>query len=867
MTNEEFHRLPLNIEPINYVLTLKPNLNDFVFGGEVEIEIKIKTETNQILLNSIELEFDKATLDYKLYKIDSESIKFCEKSEVATINFKETLEPGIAILIIKFTGILNEKLKGFYRSVYQLPSGEQKYAAVTQFEAIDARRAFPCWDEPSRKATFDVRIIAGADQTVVSNMPLIESHVVDSKLRKFIFSRSPRMSTYLLAFIIGEFDFVEGFDKNGILIRVYTPVGKKEFGKYALNVSLKTIPFYTDYFSIGYPLPKLDLIAIGEMSPGAMENWGLITYREDCLLLDPENSSLETKRYVATIVGHEIAHQWFGNLVTMEWWTDLWLNEGFASWIEYLCVDHVTPEFDIWTHFVATDYQSALELDSLKTSHPIEVKVDAPSEIDEIFDAISYCKGATTIRMLHDYIGDEAYRRGLYTYLEKYKFSNAVTENLWQHLGDASQKPVYELMQLWTKQTGYPVVQVSKSINSNNEVILKLSQRRFFVNGSIPDETEDYLWKIPIKILTKSSYPNVYNEFLLERRNDEVNIGHISELGWIKLNKNSIGIYRTQYSTEMLFALIEPVKTKILHATDRLGLQDDVFNLAQAGLLSTVDILKFFESYVDEEESTVWKGLLGNLGALYTLLLQTDFSHRFSSFLKKLLKPISKKLGWNVIPGENNLQSICRSTVLKVLGKIGDEETIDEAKRRFSNHLNGDLISADLRTAVYTAVLADANEELVDKFIQLHDKCDFQEEKVRLACALGVVKDKKLIEKILKFAISPSVRSQDSVSVIESIACSMTSRYSQAIAWEFVKNNWAFLNSRYSTGFMIMDLVKATTEGFSSKEMYDDVKEFFISNPTPGAIRTIQQSLENILKNEAWLKRDEKILKEFLSLY
>jgi len=466
-------------------------------------------------------------------------------------------------------------------------------------------------------------------------------------------------------------------------------LAKKELGRFALEVAVKTLPFYTEYFKISYPLPKLDLIAIADFAAGAMENWGLVTYRETALLVDPKNSSLISKQTVAIVVGHELAHQWFGNIVTMEWWTHLWLNEGFASWIEYLCVDHCLPELDIWTHFVTSDYCRALELDSLKNSHPIEVPVGPPSEVDEIFDAISYSKGASTIRMLHNYIGDEAFRTGLHNYLEKFKYKNAVTEDLWEALSQASNKPVNDLMQLWTKQTGYPFIDVSFYLNDKSETILKLKQERFFSNGAKPTQEEKYLWKVPITIVTKSSFPNVHRQILMENESEEVNCGILQSNEWIKLNKNTVGLYRTNYSPEMLNNLVILIKEQSIHPTDRLGLQSDVFALSQAGLMSASQVLKFVEAFAFEENVTVWKDLLNNLLNLSHLLLNTNYHNEFQSFIIRLLKPISKKLGWDAKEGENCLNAMCRATILRTLGINGDQETINEAKRRFDLHLSG----------------------------------------------------------------------------------------------------------------------------------------------------------------------------------
>ncbi|KAG8140073.1 hypothetical protein E2320_002801 [Naja naja] len=381
-------------------------------------------------------------------------------------------------LKIDFVGELNDKMKGFYRSKYITSSGDTRFAAVTQFEATDARRAFPCWDEPAIKATFDISLVVPKDRNITDRMPYPD----DENLVEVKFARTPVMSTYLVAFVVGEYDFVETRTTDGVLIRVYTPVGKAEQGKFALEVAAKTLPFYKDYFNVPYPLPKIDLIAIADFAAGAMENWGLVTYRETALLIDPKNSCSSSRQWVALVVGHELAHQWFGNLVTMEWWTHLWLNEGFASWIEYLCVDHCFPEYDIWTQFVSADYTRAQELDALDNSHPIEVNVGHPSEVDEIFDAISYSKGASVIRMLHDYIGDEDFRKGMHLYLTKFQHKNASTEDLWGSLEDASGKPIAAVMNTWTKQMGFPLVYIEGEQQEDNKV-LKLVQKKFCASG------------------------------------------------------------------------------------------------------------------------------------------------------------------------------------------------------------------------------------------------------------------------------------------------------------------------------------------------------------------------------------------------
>ncbi|XP_032890815.1 puromycin-sensitive aminopeptidase isoform X1 [Amblyraja radiata] len=859
-----FERLPTDVSPENYALCLKPDLVDFTFEGKLEASVEVRQATNQIVMNCADIDIITASyVPEGGQEINATGFNYQNEDEKVTLSFPSALQKGNGTLKIDFVGELNDKMKGFYRSKYTTSSGETHFAAVSQFEPTDARRAFPCWDEPSIKATFDITLIVPKDKIALSNMNVTERNPYpdDDDLVEVKFAKSPIMSTYLVAFVVGEYDFVEAKSSDGILVRVYTPIGKAEQGKFALEVAAKTLPFYGEYFNIPYPLPKIDLIAIADFAAGAMENWGLVTYRETALLIDPKNSCSSSKQWVALVVGHELAHQWFGNLVTMEWWTHLWLNEGFASWIEYLCVDHCFPEYDIWTQFVSVDYTRALELDALDSSHPIEVAVGHPAEVDEIFDTISYSKGASVIRMLHNYIGDVDFRKGMHVYLTTFQNRNATTEDLWRSLEQASGKPINAIMSSWTKQMGFPLIYVEEK-QEGDDRILKISQKKFCASGTYGGSDCPH-WMVPISICTSEDVSCDNVKVLLDQPEMTITVKNVKPHQWIKLNPGTVGFCRIQYDPTMLERLLSSVQNLALPPVDRLGLQNDLFSLARAGIVSTVEALKVMEAFVNEPNYTVWSDISTNLGTLSTLLSHTDFLEELQEFIVDLFSYIGLKLGWDPKHGEGHLDALLRSLILGMLGKAGHQPTIEEARRRFKDHVEGRLVlSADLRSPVYLTVLKHGDATTLETMLKLHNQTDLQEEKVRIERLLGTILHPDLVQKVLTFAMSEEVRPQDTVFVLGGV--SSGSLMGRKAAWKFLKDNWEELYNRYQGGFLISRLIKLTVDGFTGDKMAADVKSFFETHPAPAAERTIQQSCENILLNGAWLKRDAEAIQQYL---
>ncbi|KAH7980868.1 hypothetical protein HPB49_019741 [Dermacentor silvarum] len=672
-------------------------------------------------------------------------------------------------------------------------------------------------------------------------------------LRVVTFATTPKMSTYLVAFVLGEYDYVEGTSDDGVLVRIYTPKGKSEQGNYALEVATRALPYYKNYFGIAYPLPKMDLIAVPDLAAAAMENWGLVTHP-----FDGQNYSRSRATCLrVNVFAQAVAWELLTTPVHVEWWTHLWLNEGFASFIEFLCVDHLFPKYQIWTQFVTDCYAQAMELDALQNSHPIEVPVRHPSDIDEIFDDISYHKGASVIRMLHNYIGDAKFREGMNLYLTKHKYGNTTTEDLWHCLGEVCHVPVEAIMNTWVKQKGYPVISVTSCQDGDSRVMM-LTQEKFNADGKATKDGS--LWMVPISITTSSAPNTIMKQFLLEHSSSVLILDGVTSADWVKINVGTVGCYRAMYGPQMLSQLIPAVESKTLPPLDRLGLQSDLFALVQSGHKSTVDMLRLMKAYVEEDNYTVWNSINSCLGKLNQLLSHTDIQPLLHLYGRRLLASIFSKLGWDPKPDESHLATLLRSTVIDRLARFKDPDVLAEARKRLDAHIAGKaIIPADIRGAVYQAAASVADRKLYNEFLKLYRSTDLQEEKNRLSAALAGVTSPELIQATLEFALSDEVKSQDAVFVI--IYCALTA-VGRDLTWRFFENNKDAVRKRYGSGFLIARL--CITENFATEEKALEIELFFSQNYFPGVERVVQQSLENIRLNAAWIARDSDKVRQFL---
>ena len=861
MAESDSVMLPKNVRPVHYRLTLTPDLAEATFCGHVSIDLEVLEPTDTVVLNSIDLDVASGSLRLADGSECECEVTLDNDEETASFRFGSALPAGPATLDISFTGVLNDKLRGFYRSRYVDASGEERYLATTQFEATDARRAFPCWDEPALKASFQVTLVVPSDLRAVSNTPVERECDVSGGMRRVEYAKTPVMSTYLLAFVVGDLRSIERRADNGTLIRVWATPGNEDKGEFALDVSCRLLAYFNDYFGIPYPLEKLDHLAIPDFAAGAMENWGAITYREPALLVDPDESSVATRRRVAAIVSHEMAHMWFGDLVTMGWWNDLWLNESFASWMGDKAVDSIFPDWQVWTEFVSNDTNEALSLDGLKSSHPIEQEVTHPAEIGQLFDAISYSKGGSVLRMLENFLGAETFRKGINSYLDRHQYRNAATRDLWDALGEASGQPVAEMMDSWVQQTGYPVLNVG-SRRSGDSLEVTASQSRFVYEHLIdPDDADDTSWRVPLNVTTSAG--EAPEPVLMSQRHGTISVPAPDGDAWVKVNPEQTGFYRVNYTGEGWAGLRTAIEQATVSSIDRLGLQDDAFALSRAGYMAVSELLDLARAYVNETEYAVWSDLSANMGSLDNLLADQPYHDDFRAYAMGVFQAAGRMIGWDARPGDGELDALLRSTLLSSLGRYGDQDTLDEAARRFGRFADsGEAVHPDIRDVVLGLAARRGGKAVFDRQWDMYLAAGSEEEKVRFLRAIAHADDEDLLDELLRRSLTPDVRVHNTISVVTSVA---SNRRGKDLAWRFLKENWDELDRRYGEGgFGLMRLV-SLTQRFSTQQMHDEVEVFFAAHPAPAAERTVRQSLERIRLNAAWLESNAAEVGNYLA--
>ena len=832
MSVEKSHRLPDTVIPVRYELKLTPDLSAWTFAGEEKVTLQVREAVREIILNAAELELQSVSLETAAGKILPGHAVFDSANERAVLSFAETVPAGAAELRIEFSGILNDKLHGFYRSTYKGADGQDKPLASTQFESTDARRAFPCWDEPAFKAVFQVTLVVDNKLAAISNARLInETPLPGTDKKEVVFADSMKMSTYLVAFIVGEFEATEPVMIGDAPLRVCAVPGKKHLTPLAIDIGKASLEHFSSYYGIPYPGDKLDLIAIPDFASGAMENLGAITFRETALLVDAERATRAELERVADVVSHENAHMWFGDLVTMKWWNGLWLNEAFATFMEMLAVDAWKPEWRRWDSFTVSR-AAAMQVDGLKSTRPIEFPVERPEEAAGMFDILTYEKGASVLRMLEQYLGAEAFRDGIRLYLRRHAYDNAETTDLWDALEESTKKPVRALMDSWIFQAGYPLISVEKAPRG-----LRLTQRmfRYLQDGSAPERR----WHVPIFLRAATDAGVIEKIILLSENEQSLDLG--GPVQWAVVNAGAHGFYRSRYDGELLATLKSALPAR-LSPVERFSLVNDAWAATLAGLASLSDYLDLIALLSDENDLNVWTTVIG-AGYHLERILDDRQSTELRSRMRALLAPAAARFGWKRREGDSDLESQLRGDLINALGVLGDEpECQSRVHELFALYeTSPDQVERNLIPALVSIVAHTGTAAEYDKFYRRFKNAETPQEETRFLFALANFRAPELIEKTLELTINGEVRTQNSPYLMRGILLNKAARER---AWAFLKARWDEMSRQYPDN-AIPRMCEGIV-GLVSPELEADVKQFFARHPVKQGTKQMEQHLERL---------------------
>ncbi|MDQ1364393.1 MAG: tricorn protease interacting factor [Acidimicrobiaceae bacterium] len=833
------YRLPRTIVPERYDLTLTPDLGAASFAGQARIRVNVTEAVTEVVLNAVELDI----LTAEFVSSDGErltsSVSYDEPEERATIALVGTAQPGSWELDMTFTGVLNDKLHGFYRSTFCDATGTDQVIATTQFEATDARRAFPCWDEPDFKATFAVTLIVDRDLTAISNGAVIEELDQGNGKRQVTFAETMPMSTYLVAFVVGHFEQTEPVVVDGVPIRIASIKGKGHLTDFGLEAAAHALHFLADYFGIAYPHDKIDHIAVPDFAFGAMENLGCVTYRETALLVDQAAASrLELDR-VAQVVAHETAHMWFGDLVTMKWWNGIWLNEAFATFMELLTVDAFRPDWEVWVTF-GIGRSAAMMTDGLTSTRPVEFAVGRPCEAEGMFDILTYQKGAAVLRMLEQYLGPEPFRQGISRYLTEHSYGNTETTDLWDAIEAASGEPARAVMDSWIYQGGYPLVSVGLSPDGE---YLTLSQRRFLYRGDDSGE----LWQVPINLRLSADGQVKTARVLLTEESTEVAVP--GPLDWVVVNAGAWGFYRVRYE-ESLLQRLRAVMHEQLSPLERLTLVSDTAASMLAGHSPVTDFLSLVEQLPAERDPDVWGAGLGPLGLMDRILSDAD-RPLLQAFVRRITRPLLDELGWDPAPGEPERTGTLRARLLSVVGTLGADPGVrDEARSRLELYFaNPATLAPDLVTAVVTIVAYAGGEDEYQLMYERFGAAATPQDQVRFLYALAAPQVPELLSRTLELCLTNEVRTQDAPYVIGSV---LASRGGARLAWPFIQQHWDTIRSRFPGNSIprMLEAMSSVTDAALARAIH----AFLDEHPVPQET-LVAQSLEKLDNSVAFADR------------
>jgi puromycin-sensitive aminopeptidase len=847
-STESDYRLPRTVVPRHYELTLAPDLRQFTFEGIESITVDVTELTTEIVLNAAELEISRAVLRRDDKTIDA-TVDLDEPRERATIVLAETAGPGEWQLELTFTGILNDKLAGFYRSTFKDADGNERVIATTQFESTDARRAFPCWDEPDFKAAFGVTLVVDPDLTALSNGPVERETELEDGRRAVTFADTMVMSTYLVAFIVGPLELTEPVDVDGTPLRIAYVPGKAHLAPFALEIGAHSLRFFTDYFGIPYPGAKLDLIALPDFAFGAMENLGCVTFRETALLVDPETAGRLDFERVADVVAHEIAHMWFGDLVTMKWWNGIWLNEAFATFMELLAVDSFRPEWERWVSF-STGRAAAMNTDGMRATRPVEFSVEAPEEAEGMFDVLTYQKGASVVRMLEQYLGAERFREGIRLYMRKHAYGNTETTDLWDAIEEASGEPVRSTMDSWIFQGGYPVVTVDTAEDGGG---IELTQRRFRYLAS-PDDA-DARWQVPVILRASVDGVVATRKLLLSDATASIDFGG-SKVDWLVVNAGGSGFYRTRYSAELLRRLTSDLEAAQLTAVERYNLLSDTWAAVWAGLAPVDDFIELARLFGDEQDPTVWSAVLAPFST-FERALPEDGREGLRAFVRRLAGPAFARVGWSAVDGEGEKVPTLRALLLGTLGTVGaDADVRWRAGELHAQYLQDrSSVDPDIVPALVTIAATTGGEGEYQQLLDRYRDPATPQEEVRYLMALAGFAHEGLLHRTLDLAAT-EVRTQNAPFLINA---ALGNLHHGDKAWAWLTERWGELLEKFPDNSHSRMIESVSVLPSSVAE---DVKRFLSANPVKAGQRTVEQTLERLDVNVAFRAREAERLQQ-----
>jgi len=852
------YRLPRHVVPTRYDIRLEPDLVTASFAGTETVAVTVTRATTEILLNAAEL----AVTDVLVHNDRGERLRgeatIDEEAERCRLTFPAPVTPGSWRLTLAFRGTLNDKLRGFYRSTYKDPSGVVHTLAATQFEATDARRAFPCWDEPAFKAVFASTLVIDPALTAVSNTQVVSEHVENG--RKIVaFADTIRMSTYLVAYVVGELEATEAVTVGATPIRVWCVPGKRRLAMFGREIAADSLRFFEGYYGLPYPGDKLDFLAIPDFAAGAMENLGAITFRETALLVDERAATHTELERVADVVAHENAHMWFGDLVTMSWWNGIWLNEAFATFMEMLAVDAWKPEWKRWNTF-GVSRAAAFAVDSLWTTRPIEFAVKAPRDADAMFDVLTYEKGASVLRMLEQYLGADVFRAGVRDYLRAHTYDNADTVDLWRALGRASGSGVDVLMDGWIFTPGFPLVSVRRE---GGELVL--DQRRFTYLPSPPawagvDGQSDVRWHVPVQLRVEAPGGAASQRLLLTE--GEARVSAAKDATAVLVNEGGHGFYRVRYARDLLEALLARLPDR-LSPIERFNIVGDAWATVLAGLMPVVEYLEMAIRFSGERDRNVWTVLIGSLATLNRLVTAVE-RPRLEAFVRNLVGPAVAELGWDPREGEDELVRQLRGDLLRALGTLGnDRPTQARAAERYAGwQEDASSIDPNVLPALISILAHVGDAARYEEFLRRFRSATTPQDEQRYLYALAAFQPAELIAQTLERTVNGEIRTQDAPFVNRALLMSV---YARGQAWDFIKRHWDEMDRLYPK-HGLRRMCEGVT-ALATPELERDVHAFFAERKVQFGGKVLEQYLEQLRVMVSLRERDGRALASYLGRF